>query len=86
MKNAVVDGLKSGKIAGFATDVLEEEPGRKSHPYLAFDNVLITPHTSAYTIECLEQMGNKCVTDVEQIVQGILPERAIQSTSKFIKK
>ncbi|OOM76544.1 D-isomer specific 2-hydroxyacid dehydrogenase family protein [Clostridium sp. BL-8] len=85
-ENAVIEGLKSGKIAGFATDVLEEEPGRKSHPYLAFDNVLITPHTSAYTIECLERMGNKCVTDVEQIVQGVLPERAIQPTSKFIKK
>lgn len=85
-ENAVVEGLKSGKIAGFATDVLEEEPGRKSHPYLAFDNVVMTPHTSAYTLECLEQMGNKCVTDVEQIVQGVLPERAIQSTSKFIKR
>ncbi|WP_238882092.1 D-isomer specific 2-hydroxyacid dehydrogenase family protein [Clostridium sp. YIM B02551] len=85
-ENAVAQGLKSGKIAGFATDVLEEEPGRKSHPYLAFDNVVMTPHTSAYTIECLEQMGNKCVTDVEQIVQGVLPERAIQPTSKFIKE
>ncbi|MDD7794853.1 D-isomer specific 2-hydroxyacid dehydrogenase family protein [Clostridium sp. 'White wine YQ'] len=85
-ENAVVEGLKSGKIAGFATDVLEEEPGRKSHPYLAFDNVVMTPHTSAYTMECLEQMGNKCVTDVEQIVQGVLPERAIQPISKFIKE
>lgn len=85
-ENAVVEGLKSGKIAGFATDVLEEEPGRKSHPYLAFDNVVMTPHTSAYTLECLEQMGNKCVTDVEQIIQGVLPERAIQPTSKFIKE
>ncbi|MDZ5062902.1 D-isomer specific 2-hydroxyacid dehydrogenase family protein [Clostridium perfringens] len=85
-ENAVVEGLKSGKIAGFATDVLEEEPGRKSHPYLAFDNVVMTPHTSAYTLECLEQMGNKCVTDVEQIVQSVLPERAVQPTSKFIKE
>lgn len=85
-ENAVVWGLESGKIAGFATDVLEEEPGRKSHPYLAFENVVMTPHTSAYTLECLEQMGNKCVTDVEQIVQGVLPERAIQATSKFIKE
>lgn len=84
-EKAVIEGLKSGKIAGFATDVLEEEPGRGNHPYLSFDNVLITPHTSAYTIECLEQMGNKCVTDVEQIVQGILPERGIQPISKFIK-
>lgn len=85
-ENAVVEGLKSGKIAGFATDVLEEEPGRKSHPYLAFNNVVMTPHTSAYTLECLEQMGNKCVTDVEQIVQGMLPERAVQPISKFIKE
>jgi lactate dehydrogenase-like 2-hydroxyacid dehydrogenase len=85
-ENAVVEGLKCGKIAGFATDVLEEEPGRKTHPYLSFDNVVMTPHTSAYTLECLEQMGNKCVTDVEQIVQGVLPERAVQPTSKFIKE
>ncbi|MDU5106917.1 D-isomer specific 2-hydroxyacid dehydrogenase family protein [Clostridium sp.] len=84
-ENAVVEGLKSGKIAGFATDVLEEEPGRSTHPYIAFENVVVTPHTSAYTLECLEQMGNKCVTDIEQIVQGVLPERAIQSKSKFIK-
>ncbi|MNO82010.1 Phenyllactate dehydrogenase [compost metagenome] len=85
-ENAVIEGLKSGKIAGFATDVLEEEPGRKSHPYLVFDNVVMTPHTSAYTLECLEQMGNKCVTDIEQIVLGILPERAIQPVSKFIRE
>lgn len=85
-ENAVVEGLKSGKIAGFATDVLEEEPGRKSHQYLVFDNVVMTPHTSAYTLECLEQMGNKCVTDVEQIVQGVLPERAVQPINEFIKE
>lgn len=58
-EQAIVNGLKSGKIAGLATDVLEEEPGRKDHPYLAFDNVIMTPHTSAYTMECLEQMGEK---------------------------
>ena len=83
-ENAVAWGLKSGKIAGFATDVLEEEPGRKDHPYLAFDNVIMTPHTSAYTMECLEQMGEKCVTDIEQIIQGQLPERAVQDQSDFL--
>lgn len=56
-EEALVAGLKSGKIAGFATDVLEEEPGRKDHPYLSFENVVMTPHTSAYTRECLEEMG-----------------------------
>lgn len=73
-------------INGLATDILEEESGRKSHPYLVFDNVVVTPHNSTYTLECLEQMSNKCVTDVEEIVQCVLPERAIQSKSKFIKE
>lgn len=81
---AIVSGLKSGKIAGLATDVLEEEPGSKDHPYLAFDNVVMTPHTSAYTLECLEEMGNKCVTDIERITKGLLPDRAVQAQSKFL--
>ncbi|OAQ56043.1 D-isomer specific 2-hydroxyacid dehydrogenase family protein [Enterococcus thailandicus] len=83
-EEALVAGLKSGKIAGFATDVLEEEPGRKDHPYLSFENVVMTPHTSAYTRECLEEMGKKCVEDVERIVVGRLPERAVQSQSYYL--
>lgn len=83
-ENAIIEGLKSGKIGGFATDVLENEPGRSNHPYLAFDNVVVTPHTSAYTMECLEEMGNKCVTDCESIVKGVLPDRSVQAVSKYI--
>lgn len=83
-EEAIVNGLKSGKIAGFATDVLEEEPGRKNHPYLSLENVVMTPHTSAYTRECLADMGEKCVRDVEDVVQGKLPERAVQATSSYI--
>ncbi|WP_192988068.1 D-isomer specific 2-hydroxyacid dehydrogenase family protein [Carnobacterium mobile] len=85
-EKAIVSGLESGKIAGFATDVLEEEPGHKDHPYLAFTNVVMTPHTSAYTMECLEEMGTKCVRDVENIVEGKLPERTVQTHSKYLSK
>ena len=83
-EDAIVSGLKSGKIAGFATDVLEEEPGRKDHPYLSLDNVIMTPHTSAYTMECLEEMGEKCVRDVEDVAKGKLPERSVQAYSDYI--
>lgn len=84
-EEAIVEGLRSGKIGGLATDVLEEEPGRSNHPYLQFDNVIMSPHTSAYTMECLEQMGEKCVQDVETIITGALPERAVQPNSKFVQ-
>lgn len=83
-EKAIVEGLKAGKIAGLATDVLEEEPGNATHPYLKNENVVLTPHTSAYTMECLENMGDKCVTDCECIVKGELPERSVQEQSKYI--
>lgn len=84
-EEAMTDALKNGKVAGFATDVLEVEPGEKNHPYLAFPNVIVTPHTSAYTMECLEGMGEKCVADCESIVKGELPQRAVQPVSRFLK-
>lgn len=83
-EKAMLQGLCSGKIAGFGTDVLEEEPGRKNHPYLSFENVVMTPHTSAYTMECLQAMGEKCVQDVEDVAKGILPQRAVQAASCYI--
>lgn len=83
-EEAMVEALESGKVAGFATDVLEEEPGRANHPYNNFENVIMTPHTAAYTMECLEDMGNKCVTDCEDISEGKLPVRAVQSESRFV--
>ena len=83
-EEAMIAGLQSGKIAGLGTDVLEEEPGRKNHPYLAFENVVMTPHTSAYTMECLQAMGEKCVQDVEDVVQGILPQRTVQEVSRYV--
>ena len=84
-EEAMVQALKDGKVAGFATDVLEVEPGRKDHPYLDFDNVIVTPHTAAYTMECLKGMGETCVTDVENLVVGKLPNRPVQEVSTFIK-
>lgn len=84
-ETAIIEGLESGQIAGYATDVLEVEPGRASHLFLQFDNVIMTPHTGAYTAECLEEMGRKCVQDIEDVVQGKMPVRAIQSHSLYIK-
>lgn len=84
-EEALISALKDGKVAGFATDVLAVEPGRSDHPYLAFDNVVMTPHISAYTMECLEGMGNKCVTDCEKVANGILPNRSVQTISSYLK-
>lgn len=84
-EEAIVNGLQSGKIAGFASDVLENEPGRSDHPYLRFENVIVTPHTGAYTKECLRGMGDKCVNDVERIIKGQRPVQSVQEISKYVE-
>lgn len=81
----MIEALKSKKVAGLATDVIEVEPARSNHPYLKFDNVILTPHTSAYTRECLYQMGESCVDDVESVCLKRLPKRTVQMKSKYLK-
>lgn len=45
-EKALINSLESGKVAGAALDVLEEEPLPESSPLWNMDNVIITPHNS----------------------------------------
>ena len=65
------------QIAGAGLDVMENEPIDAEHPLLGYDNVIITPHTSAYTYECLNGMGIKVVTDVKRVLSGRMPDEVI---------
>lgn len=76
-EEAIIEAIQSGKLRGYATDVLEVEPGRSNHPFLKYPNIIMTPHTSAYTMECLEGMGDKCVSDCEAVVEGRMPGRIV---------
>jgi Lactate dehydrogenase and related dehydrogenases len=71
---ALLAAIESGKVAGYGSDVVENEP--VGAEYFLFENerVVISPHTSAYTWECLRGMGEKVVDDVEKVNAGQLPE------------
>ena len=48
--------LKNGLIAGAGVDVFENEPPGDS-PLLELDNVILSPHTAAFTYEGLNNMS-----------------------------
>jgi phosphoglycerate dehydrogenase-like enzyme len=73
----ILNAIDKGIVAGLATDVMHSEPADKSHPYFKNGKILVTPHTSAYTMECLEGMGEKCVADVEAVINGKSPEFSV---------
>jgi phosphoglycerate dehydrogenase-like enzyme len=76
-EDAISDAIKSGQLSGYAADAMEVEPVKADHPFLKNDRILVTPHTSAYTYECLHGMGEKCVSDVRAIVAGKRPGREL---------
>ncbi|MBB5887939.1 D-isomer specific 2-hydroxyacid dehydrogenase family protein [Lactovum miscens] len=73
-EKAIISAIEKGQVAGLATDVMISEPAESSHPYFGNPKILVTPHTSAYTYECLEGMGEKCLTDIRAVVKGEKPE------------
>ena len=46
--DALIDGLRSGHLAGASLDVFPEEPLPASHPLWTAPNLLLTPHTSGF--------------------------------------
>lgn len=66
----VTEALKTGKIAGFATDVYEEEPVKADNPLFSLENCITTPHTSAETFENCEQTSVHTAEMILDILSG----------------
>lgn len=65
---AVLAGLTSGQLGGYAADVLAEEPPSLEHPFLSHPKVLLCPHLGAYTKESLRAMGDTVVGQLKAVL------------------
>jgi lactate dehydrogenase-like 2-hydroxyacid dehydrogenase len=66
----LIAALGSGKLAGYATDVVEGEPISSDHVLLATRNVIVTPHLGGYSVTSLRGMGATMVDDMRRVFVG----------------
>jgi D-3-phosphoglycerate dehydrogenase len=73
---ALARALDAKQLAGAALDVLEQEPPVSS-PLFGRDNVILTPHTSFYSVESLEELQTKAAEEVVRVLSGQPPRNPV---------
>jgi D-3-phosphoglycerate dehydrogenase / 2-oxoglutarate reductase len=73
---ALADALRAGELGGAALDVFEETPLPVDHPLRSLDNVVLTPHSAAYTEEALAEVRKRPLADALRVLRGETPRDA----------
>jgi D-3-phosphoglycerate dehydrogenase len=78
-EQALLDALRSGKVAAAALDVFSAEP--YTGPLLELDNVVVTPHLAASTEEAQDRAGLIVAEQVAAALEGALVTNAVNIPS-----
>jgi D-3-phosphoglycerate dehydrogenase len=74
-EDALLEALRSGKLAGAALDVFSAEP--YEGPLLELDNVIVTPHLAASTDEAQDRAGLIVAEQVVAALDGGIVSNAV---------
>jgi len=80
-ENALLEALRSGKVAAAGLDVYEQEPLPEDHPFRNEENLILTPHLGASTAEAQESVGVEIAEAVAEVLQGGRIRNAINMPS-----
>lgn len=68
-EEALVDALRTGRIAGAGLDVYEQEP-QISADLLTMPHVVLLPHLGSATLETRVSMGLVCLKNIADVLEG----------------
>jgi D-3-phosphoglycerate dehydrogenase / 2-oxoglutarate reductase len=78
-EEALVEALEEGRLGGAGLDVFEQEPPAPDHPLLALPNVVVTSHSSHYSLESGAEMRQRAFTNVADVLAGRPPRSPVNS-------
>ena len=74
-EESLIEGIRSGKVAGAALDVFSTEP--YSGPLLELDEIVVTPHLAASTDEAQDRAGLIIAEQVVAALEGGVVSNAV---------
>ena len=69
-ENAVRKALDTGRIAGYAADVVSEEPMKADNPLLGAPNCLLTPHIAWAATETRQRLLDIVIANIRCFIAG----------------
>jgi D-3-phosphoglycerate dehydrogenase len=69
-ESALVEALKTHRIAGAGLDVFEVEP-HPNNPYVGLDNIIMTPHIGGSTQEAFDRAYYLALVNVANVLNGL---------------
>jgi D-3-phosphoglycerate dehydrogenase len=72
-EQALIDALENGCIGGAALDVFEKEPLESDSPLAKMNNVILTSHSIAWTVELFRDMGRMDCEGALAVARGEAP-------------
>ncbi|HJJ98693.1 MAG TPA: phosphoglycerate dehydrogenase [Methanocorpusculum sp.] len=75
---ALYEAIASGKVAGVALDVFEQEPPTNS-PLLSLDEVIVTPHLGASTVEAQKNVAISVAQQCIEVLRGGSAKNAVNA-------
>ncbi|MGY0056741.1 C-terminal binding protein [Streptomyces sp. LZ34] len=70
---ALIEALRTGRIAGAGLDVFAHEPLGPHSPLARCENVVLSPHTAWYSEDSELEIRTKTARNVVEVAQGRLP-------------
>lgn len=75
--DALVQALRNNKIAGAGLDVFYQEPLPESDPIVRMDNVVLSPHWAANTLDAFYNASTTNISDMTKIAKGEKPAHVL---------